>query len=141
MTPDFLTVDAGRPWAALIGYSRAVRVDRIIEVAGTSATLPDGTVVAPGDVYGQTHHILGDILAAVRKLGGDVQHIVRTRVFLVDIDRWPEAGRAHGEVFAATRPASTFVEVRRLLLPQLVVEVEATAILPTGAPQTGNLHG
>lgn len=122
-------VDARRPWAALIGYSRAVRVGAVIEVGGTSATLPDGQVVAPGDAYLQTKHVLQVITAAVIELGGRVEDIVRTRAFLSDIDQWEAVGRAHGELFGTIQPASTFVEVSRLLLPELVVEIEATAIL------------
>lgn len=122
-------VDARRPWAPLIGYSRAVRVGAVIEVGGTSATLPDGQVVAPGDAYLQTKHVLQVITAAVIELGGRVEDIVRTRAFLSDIDQWEDVGRAHGELFGTIQPASTFVEVSRLLLPELVVEIEATAIL------------
>lgn len=125
----YRNVDARRPWAPLIGYSRAVRVGAVIEVGGTSATLPDGQVVAPGGAYLQTKHILQVISEAVIELGGRVEDIVRTRAFLSDIDQWEDVGRAHGEVFGAIQPASTFVEVSRLLLPELVVEIEATAIL------------
>ena len=127
MTRD--RVDARRPWAPLIGYSRAVRVGNLIEVGGTSATLPSGEVVAPGDAYVQTQHILRVVTDAVIELGGRVEDIVRTRAFLSNIDQWESVGRAHGEVFGAIQPASTFVEVARLLLPELVVEIEATAIV------------
>src|SRR5690349_10171569 len=115
-------VDAKRPWAQLIGYSRAVRVHNFIEVGGTSATLPNGEVVSPGDAYAQTKHVLEVITAAVIELGGTVEDIVRTRVFMSDIDQWEDVGRAHGEVFGEIEPASSFVEVSRLLLPELVVE-------------------
>jgi enamine deaminase RidA (YjgF/YER057c/UK114 family) len=122
-------VAAGRPWAQTVGYSRAVRRGRLIEVSGTSATTPDGKVVAPGDVYRQTQHILGEVLSAIAELGGQPGDVVRTRVYLTDISRWEEAGRAHGEVFAGIDPACTFVEITNLMLPELVVEVEATALL------------
>lgn len=127
--PPFRAVDARRPWAPLIGYSRAVRVGNIIEVGGTSATTPEGDVYAPDNAYKQTQHILDAIRDAVVELGGGVEDIVRTRAFLTDITQWEQVGRAHGEVFSSIRPVSTFVEVAGLLLPELVVEIEATAVL------------
>ena len=126
---DYRTVDARRPWAPLIAYSRAVRRGNFIEVGGTSATTADGTVVCAGDAYEQTRHILGVIIAAVEELGGSASDIVRTRAFLTNVDDWEGVGKAHGEAFANINPASTFVEVSRLLLPGLVVEIEATAII------------
>ena len=135
---DYRRVDAQRPWAALISYSRAVRRGDLIEVGGTSATLPDGTVVAPGDAYEQTKHILAVIEAALAELGGTLEDVVRTRAYLTNISDWEQVGRAHGEAFGSIAPASTFVEVSRLLLPDLVVEVEATALLSRdpGTPTT-----
>lgn len=126
---DYRRVDAQRPWAALISYSRAVRRGELIEVGGTSATLVDGVVVAPGDAYEQTKHILGVIEAAIVELGGTLNDVVRTRAYLTEIGDWEKVGLAHGEVFGPIAPASTFVEVSRLLLPELVVEIEATALL------------
>jgi enamine deaminase RidA (YjgF/YER057c/UK114 family) len=125
----YKAVDAQRPWASLVGYSRAVRVGNIIEVGGTSATLPTGEVHAPGDAYRQTAHILEVVVAALRELGAAPEDVVRTRAYLCDINQWKEVGRAHGELFGHIRPASTFVEVSRLLLPGLVVEIEVTAII------------
>ena len=125
----FQTVDAQRPWSALIGYSRAVRVGNMIVVGGTSATLSTGEVVAPGSAYEQTRHILEVIVEAIAELGGAVEDIVRTRAYLTNIDDWEKVGKAHGEFFIPTRPAYAFVEVSRLLLPRLVVEIEATAIV------------
>jgi len=122
-------VDAHRPWAGLIGYSRAVRIGNIIEVGGTTATLEDGTVVAPGDAYAQAMHVFEVVVSAIRQLGGDVVDIIRTRVYFTDIGDWEKVGRAHGHMFGAVLPASTFVEVSRLLLPDLMIEVEATAIV------------
>jgi enamine deaminase RidA (YjgF/YER057c/UK114 family) len=123
-----VTVPAERPWTEIVGYSRAVRRGTFVEVAGTSATRADGTVVAPGDAYEQARYILDEIVRALESVGATVSDVVRTRVFLTDIDQWQDAGRAHGEVFGQVRPTSTFVEVSRLLLPEHVVEIEATAI-------------
>lgn len=132
MNDDYRTVEAGRPWASLISYSRAVRRGNTIEVAGTSATSPDGSVIATGDPYAQTLHILNEVTTAISALGGAVTDIVRTRAYLTSIDDWREVGRAHGEVFGDTAPASTFVEVNKLMAPGLVVEFEATAIVLDG---------
>ncbi len=121
-------VPADRVWAH-VGYSRAVRVGDVIEVAGTTASAPGGVVIAPGDLYEQTKYVIGVIKDAVEELGGTVDDIVRTRVFLTDISRWEEAGRAHGEVFGEIQPASAFVGVKELLHPDLLIEVEATAIV------------
>jgi enamine deaminase RidA (YjgF/YER057c/UK114 family) len=122
-------VDAQRPWAAVVGYSRALRVGDLVEVSGTSATTPEGTVVAPGDAYRQTQHILHEVLGALAELGATPADVVRTRVYLTDIGQWEAAGRAHGEVFAGVDPACSFVEISRLMLPGLVVEVEVTAVV------------
>lgn len=126
-------VDARRPWSPLIGYSRAVRRGDLIEVGGTSATTPEGDVIAPHDGYEQTRTVLSIIQSAIEELGGSLEDVVRTRVFLTDVSMWEDVGRAHGEFFGTILPASTFVEVSRLLLPELVVEIEATAYVP-GSP-------
>lgn len=126
---DYQTVDAARPWAPLIAYSRAVRRGGVIEVGGTSATLPDGRVVSPGNAYEQTAHVLKVILDAIAELGGTKYDVIRTRAYLTNIADWEAVGQAHGEVFAGIAPASTFVEVSRLLLPELVVEIEVTALI------------
>jgi len=126
--PASAAVDAKRPWSALIGYSRAVRRGAVVEVSGTSATTADGGVVAPGDAYEQTRYILGEIVAALAELGATPADVVRTRVYLTDIGHWEAAGRAHGEVFVGLNPACTFVEVSRLMLDGLVVEVEMSAL-------------
>jgi enamine deaminase RidA (YjgF/YER057c/UK114 family) len=127
--PDRQKVTAGRPWAAVVGYSRAVREGDRVEVSGTSATTPDGQVVAPGDAYLQTQYILAEIVAALAELGATPADVLRTRVYLTDIDQWEAAGRAHGEVFAGLDPACTFIEVGRLMLDGLVVEVELSAVV------------
>lgn len=121
-------VPAARVWEH-VGYSRAIRAGNVIEVAGTTASGPGGAIIAPGDLYEQTKYVIGVIKDAVEQLGGTVEDIVRTRVFLTDISRWEEAGRAHGEVFGEIQPASAFVGVKDLLHPDLLIEVEATAIV------------
>lgn len=131
---DYTRVDAARPWAPAISYSRAVRRGDLIEVGGTSSTSPVGDVLHPDDAYAQTKYVLEVIVAAIEELGGQASDVVRTRAYLTRIEDWAEVGKAHGETFAGISPASTFVEVSRLMLPQLVVEVEATALLlPKGA--------
>ena len=118
---------SNRPWDP-VGYSRAVRAGDLIEVAGTTAGAPDGSVIAPGDMYGQTKACLEIILRALDKLGASAEHVIRTRMFLTDISLWEEAGRAHAEVFGDIKPASTMVEVSAFLDPEYLIEIEATAV-------------
>lgn len=125
---DRRNVPSERVWSH-VGYSRAVRVGDLIEVAGTSTSAPGGVVVAPGDMYEQAKYVIGVIKDAIEELGGTVEDVVRTRVFLTDMSRWEEAGRAHGEVFGDIKPASAFVGTSELLHPDLLIEVEATAIV------------
>ncbi|HXX37625.1 MAG TPA: RidA family protein [bacterium] len=122
-------VPAGAMWGPVVGYSRAVRAGNTIFVAGTAAAGPDGKTIAPGDAYAQTKDVLGRIDRAVRELGGTMRDIVRTRIFVTDISRWEEIGRAHGEVFGEIRPATSMVEVRRLIDPEMLVEIEAVAVV------------
>lgn len=124
-------VEADRPWAAIVGYSRAVRRGPVIEVGGTTATDPDGNVLHAGDLYAQTTHALRIVEGALAELGASVGDVIRTRVFLKDISRWEEAGRAHGEMFRDVKPASSFVEASAFLHPEILVEIEATAVLDT----------
>lgn len=122
-------VVAKAPWVADWGYSRATRVGNLIEVGGTTAGKPDGTIEGTGDLYAQTAYALSVILAAVEELGGTKEDIVRTRVFLRDIDDWREAGRAHVEMFGEHLPTSSAVGGLEFLSPDILVEIEATAYL------------
>ena len=122
-------IAGGAPWEAIVGYSRAVQMGAWIHVAGTTATADDGSVVAPGEPYAQTIRALRNIERALARAGATMADVVRTRMFVTDITRWEEYGRAHGEFFRDVRPAATMVEVRRLIDPAMVVEVEADAVL------------
>jgi enamine deaminase RidA (YjgF/YER057c/UK114 family) len=119
----------GATWEPIVGYARAVRAGNIIEVSGTCAVDANGHPVAIGDMYGQAKRILEIIQTAIEHVGGSMQDVVRTRMFVTDISRWEEAGRAHGEVFGAIRPVTTMVEVSRLIAPEYLIEIEATAIV------------
>ncbi len=122
-------VSSGSSWEASVGYSRAVRTGAHVTVAGTTAVDPQGQVVGRGDCYEQTRFALTRIAAALDEVGAGMRHVVRTRLFVTDITRWEEVGRAHAEVFGEVRPACTMVEVARLIDPDLLVEVEADAIV------------
>jgi enamine deaminase RidA (YjgF/YER057c/UK114 family) len=119
-------------WEREFGYSRAVRVDRFVYVSGTTATDGTGGVVGVGDAYAQTVQSLGNIRVALRAAGAEMEDVVRTRIYVTDMGEEEKVARAHRETFEEVRPAATIVEVRRLISPELLVEVEAEAVLPEG---------
>jgi enamine deaminase RidA (YjgF/YER057c/UK114 family) len=127
-----LNVPSGTQWEDVVGYSRAVRVGQSVEVAGTTAVDDQGRVVAANDPYGQARYILAKIEVALTAAGARLEDVVRTRIYVTDISRWQEVGRAHGEVFAAIRPVTSMVQVAALIGPELMVEIEATAIVARG---------
>ena len=122
-------VSSGAVWEPVVGYSRAVRVGAWVSVAGTTAALPDGGAVGGDDAGEQAREAIRRIAAALEQVGAGLEHVVRTRVYVTDISRWEEVGRAHGDFFADVRPASTMVEVSALIDPALLVEVEADAVV------------
>jgi enamine deaminase RidA (YjgF/YER057c/UK114 family) len=126
---DRLNIHTGAPWEKIVGYCRAVRVGAHVAVTGTAAVGENGEVVAVGDAYAQTKHCLGIIERALKDAGAGLEDVVRTRIFVTDISQWEAVGRAHGEMFGEIFPATTMVEVSALIDPDMLVEIEADAIV------------
>jgi enamine deaminase RidA (YjgF/YER057c/UK114 family) len=123
-----IRVSSGSPWEPIVGYCRAIRIGNIIEVAGTTS-IKDGLIIGTGDAYLQTVQIFKTIENALSEVGARLEDVVRTRMFVTDISKWEEIGRAHGEYFKDIRPVATMVEVKGLIDPELLVEIEVQAII------------
>lgn len=120
---------SGTKWESVVGYSRAIRIGNQIFVTGTTATDESGDIVGVGDPYAQTVQVIGNIERALKALGATLKSVVRTRMFVTDISRWEEYGRAHGEFFAEIRPCATMVEITRLVDPRMLIEIEVDAVI------------
>lgn len=130
-------IASGAPWELVVGYSRAVRVGRQVFVSGTTATDASGAIVGIGDPEAQTRQIIANITTALEHAGASLADVVRTRIFVTDIGQWEAVGRAHGEAFGSIRPACSMVEVSRLIAPEILVEIEADAVIAAPTDEHG----